>query len=151
MNALLRRTVAVVMIGGAPLVASWSGPAADGAAQEGFVGSWITWWEEGDGFSACSRMDVVAESERRLDGMWAAPGLNGVLHGAVWSRDEGLEWQGEWRDAEGGTGGFYFVLPPGADRFEGTYTLEEGETEMTWNGVRLVEGDIPEAPCVFQG
>jgi hypothetical protein len=150
MNALLRKTVAVVMIGGAPLLVS-RGSAADEAAQDGFAGSWITWWEQDGGFSPCSRMDVVAESEDLLDGMWAAPGLNGVLHGAVLEQSDGLEWQGEWRDAEGGTGGFDFVLAPDGDRFEGTYTLEEGEDEHMWNGVRLVEGDIPEAPCVFEG
>jgi hypothetical protein len=149
MNALLRKTVTVVMIGGAPLLVSRG--SADGAAQDGFAGSWITWWEQGGGFSPCSRMDVVAESEDRLDGMWAAPGPNGVLHGAVAQQRDGLVWQGEWRDAEGGTGGFRFVLAPDGDRFEGTYTLEAGEDEHMWNGVRLVEGDIPEAPCVFGG
>ena len=150
MNALLRKTVAVVMIGGAPLLVS-RGSAADEAARDGFVGSWITWREQDGGFSPCSRMDVVAEREDLLDGMWTAPGLNGVLHGAVAQQSDGLEWQGEWRDAEGGTGGFRFVLAPDGDRFEGTYTLEEGEDAHMWNGVRYVEGDIPEAPCVFEG
>lgn len=149
MNALLRRTAAVVVMGGASLAAAASpGPVA--ARQEGFTGAWITWWEEGEGISACSRMDVVAESEDVLDGMWATPGPNGVLHGALLRTDAGDVWQGEWRDAEGGTGGFQFELVE-PDRFEGTYTVEEGETEAMWSGVRYVEGDIPEAPCVFQG
>ena len=150
MSTLLRRTAAVLTIGSGLLMgASSPGPAA--ARQDGFAGAWITWWEEGEGISACSRMDVVAEGEGRLDGMWAAPGPNGVLYGALLQTIDGVTWQGEWRDAEGGTGGFYFVLSPGADRFEGTYTVGEGEEELAWNGVRLVEGDIPEAPCVFEG
>jgi hypothetical protein len=150
MNALLRKTVAVAMIGSAPLLVP-RGSAADEAAQEGFAGSWITWWDQGGALSPCSRVDVVPESEELLDGMWAAPGLNGVLHGAVAQQSEGLKWQGEWRDAEGGTGGFRFILAPDGRRFEGAYTLEEGDEERLWNGVRYVQGDIPEAPCVFAG
>lgn len=154
MRVLLQRIVAVLVIGGAPLTAGSSGSAVEMAEQEGFAGAWITWWEDDGGFSECSRMDVVAEGETLLDGMWAAPGLNGVMHGAVARTADGLEWRGEWRDARGTSGEFRFVLgAPGtpADRFEGTYTVEEGETELTWNGVRLVEGDIPEAPCTFVG
>lgn len=151
MSALLRRTAAAVVMMGSGLLA---GAASPRVTQEGFAGAWITWWDEGGEMSTCSRMDVVAEGEGTLDGMWAAPGFNGVMHGTVQQTRRGLRWEGEWRDAEGGSGRFRFVLgAPGepADRFEGVYTTGDDGEEMAWNGVRLVEGDIPDAPCVFAG
>jgi hypothetical protein len=150
MSTLLRRTAAAVMMIGSGLLTGAGSP----AAQEGFTGTWITWWDAGGVMSPCSRMDVVAENENTLDGMWAAPGFNGLLHGTVQQTRAGLRWEGEWRDTEGGSGSFRFVRgAPGmlGDHFEGVYTVADEDEEMMWNGVRLVEGDIPDAPCVFAG
>lgn len=155
MSAKFRTVFAVLMIGCA-LVAAAAAPGTasrpPGAGTD-FAGSWITWWDENGEISACSRLVVAPESETTLDGMWAAPGWNGLLHGTVQQTRRGVRWQGQWRD-ENGSGGFRFVLGvPGtpADRFEGVYTSPGSSEELMWNGAREVEGEIPDVPCTFEG
>jgi hypothetical protein len=154
MSTSFRTVLAVLMIGGALVTAAAAPGRASGrpAAEADFVGTWITWWDEDGEPSTCARMVVIAEGPGALDGMWAAPGWNGLLYGRVEQTRRGLRWQGQWRD-ESSTGGFRFVLGvPGSppDRFEGVYTSEGSREELTWNGARMVEGEIPEVPCTFR-
>ena len=156
MSTSVRSVCAVLIMGGALMAAAASPVPASGGAErveDDFAGTWVTWWDENGEPSACARMFVVAESSGTLDGMWAAPGWNGLLHGTVDQTRRGLRWQGQWRD-QNGSGGFRFVLgAPGTppDRFEGVYTSGGESEELMWNGARLVEGDIPEVPCAFLG
>lgn len=151
MKLSFRTVFASLLMGGALVTAAAApGPAAERPLSAGdFAGTWITWWDEGGATSACSRVYVAAEDEATLDGMWAAPGLNGVMNGGVTTAGEGLRWQGEWRDAEGGSGGFRFILAaPG--EFRGTYTVAGGADELVWNGARELPGEpLPEVPCSF--
>lgn len=155
MSAKFRTVFAVLMIGGALVAAAAApGTAAGRPGSIGdFVGTWITWWDEAGDVSPCSRVIVALESGSTLDGMWAAPGWNGLVHGTVQQTGGGLVWRGEWRDMNG-SGGFRFVLgAPGvpADRFRGTYTTGESGEEIALNGVREVEGEVPDVPCTFGG
>lgn len=141
---------------GAALVAAAAAPTkASGrpGSSGDFVGSWITWWDIDGEMSPCSRMVVAPESETTLDGMWAAPGWNGLLHGTVEQTRGGVRWRGEWRD-QNGAGGFRFVLgAPGApaNRFQGTYTTQGSSQELSWTGERVLDGEIPDVPCTFEG
>jgi hypothetical protein len=150
----VRTAFAVVMIGAALMAAAASpgSAAARARSSDDFAGTWITWWDEAEGVSACSRMYVAPENDSTLDGMWAAPGWNGLLHGSVQQGRAGLVWQGQWRDANG-AGGFRFVLgAPGArvNEFQGTYTTRGSGGELAWNGVREVAGEARRVPCSFQ-
>lgn len=159
MGTSFRTVFAVLIMGGALMAAAAAPmPAAGGSAEvatvaDDFEGTWVTWWDENGEPSACARMFVVSEGPGTLDGMWAAPGWNGLLHGTVDQTRRGLRWQGQWRD-ENGSGGFRFLLgAPGtpADRFAGVYTTGGERDELMWNGARLVEDDIPDVPCTFTG
>lgn len=143
------------MIGAALIAAAAAPTKASGrpGSSADFVGSWITWWEVNGQPSPCSRMLVSSENDTTLDGMWAAPGWDGLLRGTVQQTRNGLRWRGEWRNQHG-TGGFRFVLnAPGvpANRFQGTYTPAGSTAERAWNGVRLADGEIPDVPCTFEG
>lgn len=146
---------AVLMIGGALVAAAAAPSTAAGRPGSGgdFAGTWITWWDEAEDVSACSRLIVAPESGATLDGMWTAPGWNGLVRGTVQQTSRGLVWQGEWRDGSG-SGGFRFVLgAPGVppDQFRGTYTTAGSDRALAWNGVREVQGEVPDVPCTFQG
>lgn len=154
MSTRFRTVFAVLMIGAALVAAAAAPGTASGrpGSTGDFAGTWVTWWDEDGEPSTCARMLVVTEGPSTLDGMWAAPGWNGLLHGTVEQTRRGLRWQGQWRD-ENGTGGFRFVLGvPGSppDRFEGVYTSAGSSEELIWNGARMVEGEIPEVPCTFR-
>lgn len=151
MSASFRTVLAVLMIGGA-LVAAAAAPttAAGRPGSTGdFVGTWVAWWNEAEGVSACSRLIVAPENGSTLDGMWTAPGWNGLVHGTVQQTRGGLVWQGQWRDGNG-SGGFRFVLgAPGtpANQFQGTWTTAGSDETVARNGVREVEGQTPRVPC----
>lgn len=152
MSASSRTAIAVLMIGGALVAAAAAPTSASGGARASteYVGTWITWYETVQGaMSPCTRLYVVAESERTLDGMWTAPGWNGLVRGAVQQERAGLVWQGEWRSAQT-AGQFQFTLgrsdvPDG--QFKGTYTA--GGVARYWNGARDVEGQPAQVPCAW--
>ncbi|MBW3570761.1 MAG: hypothetical protein KY467_06625 [Gemmatimonadetes bacterium] len=155
MSARFRTVFAVLMIGGALFAAAASpGSAAGRPGSPGdFVGTWITWWEVEGENSACRRLLVAPENGSRLDGMWSAPGWNGLVHGTVGQTGEGLVWHGEWRGASS-AGRFRLVLGgagSASDRFQGTYTTTGGSARaLAWNGVREVPGRTPRVPCGWE-
>lgn len=150
MSASFRTAVAVLMIGGALVAAAAAPTSASGGdrASTEYVGTWITWFQTPQGaVSPCTRLYVAAESESTLDGMWTAPGWNGLVRGTVQQGGAGLVWQGEWRDAKA-AGHFWLALggpdvPPG--QLRGTYAANGAVRD--WNGVREVEGQTPRVPC----
>jgi hypothetical protein len=151
MSTSFRTVFAVLMIGGA-LVAAAAAPtsASGGAGPADYVGTWITWFEAGQGpTSPCTRLYVAEESESTLEGMWAAPGWNGLVRGTVRQARAGLVWQGAWRNGET-TGGFQLILggpDAPAGQFKGTYTAADPGEVRAWNGVREVEGQPAQVPC----
>lgn len=153
MSAKVRTVLGILMIGGA-LVAAAAAPttAAGRPGSPGdFVGTWVTWWDVEGEDSPCSRLIVAPENGSTLDGMWTAPGWNGLVHGTVQQTRGGLVWRGEWRDANG-SGGFRFTLgAPGApaNQFQGTFTNEGSEEALAWNGVRESPGQAPRVPCTW--
>jgi hypothetical protein len=154
MSTRFRTVIAILMIGGALVAAAAAPTKASGrpGSAGDFVGTWITWWDVEEGDSPCSRLIVAPENGSTLDGMWTAPGWNGLVHGTVQQTRAGLIWQGEWRDATG-TGGFRFVLgAPGvpANHFQGTYTTAASDDALAWNGVRETAGQTPRVPCTWQ-
>lgn len=154
MNTSFRTAFAVLMIGGALVAAAAAPTSASGGAgaTRDYVGTWITWFEAGRGpTSPCTRLYVAAESESTLDGMWTAPGWNGLLRGTVRQARAGLVWQGEWRSGET-VGGFQLILggpDAPAGRFKGTYTAAGAGDVRAWNGVREVEGQDTRVPCTW--
>lgn len=155
MSARIRTAAAVLMIGGALVAAAASPGSAAGrpGAPTDFAGTWITWWDLEGARSACSRLFVAPENGSTLDGMWSAPGWNGLVHGAVRRTGDGLVWQGEWRGATG-SGLFRLVLgAPGTsvDQFQGTYTAGAAGGALAWNGVREEPGETPRVPCRWNG
>jgi hypothetical protein len=149
MSTSFRTAIAVLMIGGALVAAAAApGSASGGAgANTEYTGTWITWYQTAQGaMSPCARLYVVAESEGTLDGMWSAPGWNGLVRGSVQQGRTGLVWQGDWR-ASDDAGQFQFVLDAPASQFKGTYTTA-GVTRY-WNGAREVEGQNAQVPCTW--
>lgn len=152
MNASFRTAIAVLMIGGALVAAAAAPTSASGGASASteYVGTWITWHETVQGaMSPCTRLVVVAESDSTLDGMWTAPGWNGLVRGTVQHGRGGLVWQGEWRSPET-SGQFQFTLggpDVPAGQFKGTYTA--AGVSRYWNGAREVEGQSPQVPCTW--
>jgi hypothetical protein len=152
MSTSFRTVIAVLMIGGALVAAAAApGSASGGAgANTAYVGTWITWYETVQGpMSPCTRLYVVAESENTLDGMWTAPGWNGLVRGSVQQGRAGLVWQGDWRGPENG-GQFQFTLggpDAPAGQFKGTYTT--AGVARYWNGAREVEGQNTQVPCTW--
>lgn len=154
MSTSSRTIFAVLMIGGALVAAAASPGAASGgdAANADYVGTWITWWDVEGEPSPCRRLIVAPEDGSTLDGMWTAPGWNGLVHGTVRQTGDGAIWEGEWRDA-GGNGGFRFVLgAPGApaNQLRGTSAGGESGRALAWNGVREIPGVTPRVPCTWQ-
>jgi hypothetical protein len=156
MSTSYRTVFAILMIGGALVAAAAApGSASGGAgANTEYVGTWITWYETAQGtMSPCARMYVAAESETTLDGMWAAPGWNGLVRGTVQQGRAGLVWQGDWRSHET-SGGFQFTLggpDVPAGQFRGTYTAAGVSQARYWNGVREVDGHLTPVPCTWAG
>jgi hypothetical protein len=155
MNTSFRTAFAVLMIGGA-LVAAAAAPTSASAragATTDYVGTWVTWYETGQGaMSPCARLYVVAESDSSLDGMWSVPGWNGLVRGTVRQGGAGLVWQGEWRGS-GTSGAFQFTMdgPDAEDGFKGTYTAAGNSQPHYWNGIREVDGRAPQVPCAWAG
>jgi hypothetical protein len=152
MNTSFRTAIAVLMIGGALVAAAAAPTSASGGAGANteYVGTWITWYETAQGaMSPCARLYVVAEGESALEGMWTAPGWNGLVRGTVRQGRAGLVWQGDWRALEN-AGQFHFSLggpDAPAGQFKGTYTT--AGVSRSWNGAREVEGQSTQVPCTW--
>jgi hypothetical protein len=146
MSTSFRSVFAVLLIVVALAAAAVAPAHSTGDGGHDFVGTWITWPVAVSGETPqCRRLYVTADGPEARDGVWDAPGWNGLVNGAVrQAASDRPVWRGEWRDGQI-SGSFALTLRED-DRVEGTFAGAGTAAAQRWQG-RRDTGDPARLPC----